>query len=256
MPRKITSADFVISAVLPRDFPTDGRPEVALVGRSNVGKSSLINALVRRAIARTSASPGKTRQVNVYGITPAAGSLFHLMDLPGYGHAGGGEKAQRSCAALTALYFGTRTTPGQITPGVISDAGRAGNHSRSDFVSPLRGVVLTVDARHPGLASDIEGIPVAPRARRPAPARGDEGGQAVAVGEGEAETRMPAGVRRGTAARLRDHRAHGLDEFWQWLRELIRMAPVPLPADSAFRVTPRRSSSIFYLLSSGLNPGF
>ena len=123
MPRKITSAEFVISAVLPRDFPTDGRPEIALVGRSNVGKSSLINALVRRAIARTSASPGKTRQVNVYRITPAAGSPFHLMDLPGYGHAGGGEKAQREFAALTALYFGTRTTPGQIAPGVISDRG-------------------------------------------------------------------------------------------------------------------------------------
>ena len=118
------AAEFVISAVLPRDFPADGRPEVALVGRSNVGKSSLINALVRSAVARTSASPGKTRQVNVYRITPAGGSPFYLMDLPGYGHAGGGEKAQREFAALTALYFGTRTAPGQITPGVISDAGR------------------------------------------------------------------------------------------------------------------------------------
>ena len=143
----------MISAVQPRDFPTDGRPEIALVGRSNVGKSSLINALVRGPVARTSASPGKTRQVNVYRITPAGGSPFYLMDLPGYGHASGGEKAQHEFAALTALYFAARTTP-----GVIPDAGRAGHHPRSEFgvASPLRAVVLTMDARHPGLASDIE----------------------------------------------------------------------------------------------------
>jgi GTP-binding protein len=135
MARRITAAEFVISAVQPRDFPVDGRPEIAFVGRSNVGKSSLINALVRVPVARTSASPGKTRQVNVYRIRPAGGSPFYLMDLPGYGHTGGGEKAQREFAALTALYFDTRST-----------------HT----ASPLSGVVLAVDARHPGLASDIE----------------------------------------------------------------------------------------------------
>jgi GTP-binding protein len=136
MPRRITTAEFVISAVQPRDFPADGRAEIALVGRSNVGKSSLINALVRSSVARTSASPGKTRQVNVYRITPAGGSPFYLMDLPGYGHAGGGEKARHEFAALTALYFGTRSNAG--------------------VASPLRAVVLTVDARHPGLASDVD----------------------------------------------------------------------------------------------------
>ena len=141
----MTSAEFVISAVFPRDFPTDGRPEIALVGRSNVGKSSLINALVRRVVARTSASPGKTRQVNVYRMTPAGGSPFYLMDLPGYGHTSGGKQAQREFGALTALYFGSRTSPGDTR-----------NHSRSDFVSPLCAVVLAVDARHPGLAGDVD----------------------------------------------------------------------------------------------------
>jgi GTP-binding protein len=92
----------------------------------------LYGKIVRSTVARTSASPGKTRQVNVYRITPAGGSPVHLMDLPGYGHAGGGVQAQREFAAMTALYFGTRTTPGQITPGVIFDAGRAGHHSGSD----------------------------------------------------------------------------------------------------------------------------
>ena len=138
MSRHITSADFVISAVAPRDFPADARPEVALVGRSNVGKSSMINALLRRDIARTSASPGKTRQVNVYRVTPAGGRPFYLMDLPGYGHAGGGPKAQQEFSALTSLYFQTRTGTG--------------------LPSSLCAVVLTIDARHPGMASDVEAL--------------------------------------------------------------------------------------------------
>jgi GTP-binding protein len=138
MSRRITSADFVISAVAPRDFPVDGHPEVALVGRSNVGKSSMINALLRRDIARTSASPGKTRQVNVYRVTPAGGNPFYLMDLPGYGHAGGGPKAQQEFSALTALYFQARTGKGQP--------------------SSLCAAVLTIDARHPGMASDIDAL--------------------------------------------------------------------------------------------------
>ena len=203
MSRKIISAEFVISAVLPRDFPSDGRPEVALVGRSNVGKSSLINALVRSAVARTSASPGKTRQVNVYRITPAGGTAFHLMDLPGYGHAGGGVKAQQEFAALTALYFGTRT----------------GNHSRTDVASPLRAVVLTVDARHPGLASDVEacrwlhalGVPFLLAATKADKlSQSEKAKLKLACLRAFGEEPLPVSAITGA----------GLDEFWQWLREL------------------------------------
>lgn len=145
MSRKNLSATFVISAVKPADFPADGRPEVALVGRSNVGKSSLINALVRQDVARTSSTPGKTRQVNVYRVSPGGGPHFYLMDLPGYGHTGGGEKAREEFSALTSLYFGSRT----------------GSHERGQGSpaaprSALRGVVLAVDARHPGMSSDID----------------------------------------------------------------------------------------------------
>ncbi len=225
MPRKIVSAEFVISAVQPRDFPTDGRPEVALVGRSNVGKSSLINALVRSAVARTSASPGKTRQVNVYRITAAGAAPFYLMDLPGYGHAGGGVEAQREFAALTALYFGTRTTPGRIapgpvTPGVISETSRTGSRSRSDFggASPLRAVVLTMDARHPGLASDIEAyrwlhglaVPVLLAATK-----------ADKLSQSEKAKLRPACLRAFGEEPLpiSATTGAGLDEFWQALRE-------------------------------------
>ncbi len=145
MARRNVSAEFVTSAVGPRDFPTDGRPEVALVGRSNVGKSSLINALVRQDVARTSSTPGKTRQVNVYRVSPGSGHPFYLMDLPGYGHAGGGEKAREEFSGMTSLYFGSRTGSHE----------RGHTPSATPF-STLHGVVLTIDARHPGMSSDVD----------------------------------------------------------------------------------------------------
>jgi len=81
--RTIT-AEFVTSAVRFVDMPADGRPEIAVIGRSNVGKSSLINALVnRRNLARTSATPGKTQTVNFYLVNDD----FLLVDLPGLGYA-------------------------------------------------------------------------------------------------------------------------------------------------------------------------
>ena len=145
MSRKNLSATFVISAVKPADFPNDGRPEVALVGRSNVGKSSLINALVRQDIARTSSTPGKTRQVNVYRMSPGGGSHFYLMDLPGYGHTGGGEKAREEFSGLTSLYFESRT-----------GSGGRGHAPSAAPRSALHGVVLAIDARHPGMSSDVD----------------------------------------------------------------------------------------------------
>jgi GTP-binding protein len=80
-------AAFVLSAASAGDLPRDGLAEIALVGRSNVGKSSLINALVRQRVARTSAAPGKTRLANVYRVTRGGGAPLYLLDLPGYGYA-------------------------------------------------------------------------------------------------------------------------------------------------------------------------
>jgi GTP-binding protein len=125
---KIT-AEFVTSAAHDADFPSDGRPEVAMVGRSNVGKSSLINALVRQRVARTSAAPGKTRLANVYRVARGASAPLYLVDLPGYGYARGGAASAREFEELTRAYFG-----------------RAGTTV----------ALLLVDARHPGLARDIE----------------------------------------------------------------------------------------------------
>ena len=95
------------------------------MGRSNVGKSTLINALVRQRLARTSAAPGKTRLANIYRVARGAGAPVYLVDLPGYGYARGGREAAAEFDALTRVFFEGR-----------------------------RAALLLVDARHPGLDSD------------------------------------------------------------------------------------------------------
>lgn len=77
-------AQFIISAVKPHQYPEDALPEIALAGRSNVGKSSLINKMIlRKNLARTSSQPGKTQQLNYYRVN----DLVYLVDFPGYGYA-------------------------------------------------------------------------------------------------------------------------------------------------------------------------
>lgn len=75
---------FEISAVKPAQYPKQGKPEIVLVGKSNVGKSSFINTMInRKKLARTSSEPGKTRQINFYNIDDD----FYFVDLPGYGYS-------------------------------------------------------------------------------------------------------------------------------------------------------------------------
>jgi GTP-binding protein len=87
---KIFAAEFIKSCLTPEQFPSDRLHEIAFVGRSNVGKSSLINSLLnRRELAKVSRTPGKTRAVNVFLVSTSDPHLsrFHLVDLPGYGFA-------------------------------------------------------------------------------------------------------------------------------------------------------------------------
>lgn len=81
---KITSSEFIISAVAPEQYPQEGYSEIVLIGKSNVGKSSLINKIInRKGLAKTSSAPGKTRTINFYKINKS----FYMVDLPGYGYA-------------------------------------------------------------------------------------------------------------------------------------------------------------------------
>lgn len=101
----ITSAEFVTSAVRPQQYPPDDLPEFAFAGRSNVGKSSLINTLVsRKKLVLTSSTPGKTRLINFFRVNNA----FMFVDLPGYGYARVSEAERRKWRPMIEQYLSNR----------------------------------------------------------------------------------------------------------------------------------------------------
>jgi GTP-binding protein len=133
---KVADAQFVTSATDARGIPHDGIPHIVLVGRSNVGKSTLLNALTRARLARTSAAPGKTRLANLYKVAVEGGPggpgywSFYFADLPGYGYARGGRESVVELTRIADAYFG-------------------GDHA-------IAGVFHLVDSRHPGIDSDLD----------------------------------------------------------------------------------------------------
>lgn len=121
------NAAFLRAAGSPADLPPEGPPEIAFAGRSNVGKSSAINALLgRRNLARTSKTPGRTQTINFYDV----GEDARFVDLPGYGFARVPLEMRSHWRALVGSYLESRAT--------------------------LRGVVLIIDARHPLTALDVQ----------------------------------------------------------------------------------------------------
>lgn len=103
---EIRNARFVKSAQDPADFPDDGLPQIAVAGRSNVGKSSLLNMLVRRkGLVKTSATPGKTRLINFFLVNEGAAPSFHLVDIPGFGYAQKGGDAKRDMERAIEAYL-------------------------------------------------------------------------------------------------------------------------------------------------------
>ncbi|WP_026906354.1 ribosome biogenesis GTP-binding protein YihA/YsxC [Paucisalibacillus globulus] len=124
---KVTNAEIVISAVSKKQYPNDQLPEIALAGRSNVGKSSFINKLInRKALARTSSKPGKTQTLNFYRINDA----FYFVDVPGYGYAKVSKTEREKWGKMMEEYFQTRDT--------------------------LKAVLLITDIRHEPTRDDIQ----------------------------------------------------------------------------------------------------
>ena len=116
---RIHSAEFLLSASTKRQFPAETLPEIAFAGRSNVGKSTLINSLLnRKKLVKTSATPGKTQLINFFKVN----DKFYFVDLPGYGYAKVPESVQRKWQNLVEAYLSERKT--------------------------LRNVVLIIDSRH------------------------------------------------------------------------------------------------------------
>ena len=102
---KVKNPKFEISAVSPKQYPSGDKPEIVLVGKSNVGKSSFINTMVgRKSLARTSNVPGKTRQINFYNID----DVFYFVDLPGYGYSKMSKQEQVKCGKFIEEYLEKR----------------------------------------------------------------------------------------------------------------------------------------------------
>lgn len=122
----VHNVEMVMSAVSAAQYPTDGKPEIALVGRSNVGKSSLTNTLIQRKnFARTSSQPGKTQTLNFYNVE----DQLYFVDVPGYGYAKVSKKQREAFGHMIEEYITSR--------------------------KQLRGVISLVDARHDPSADDI-----------------------------------------------------------------------------------------------------
>jgi len=129
-------AEFVISASDPRGFPRPELPELAFAGRSNVGKSSLLNALVGvPGLARTSNTPGRTRLVNWFRVEPPQGTPVAFVDLPGYGYAKVSKTERAAWRPLVEAYLERRAVLRAVL--VLVDARRGGEEEEKDLLDFL-----------------------------------------------------------------------------------------------------------------------
>lgn len=124
---KILSASYVKSAMRPEHYPSDGRPEIAFVGRSNVGKSTMLNVLLnKKGLAKTSKTPGKTQTVNFFDVN----GKYYFVDLPGYGYARVSKEMREQWATVMTSYLTAKR--------------------------PLRLVIVLMDSRHEPADQDLD----------------------------------------------------------------------------------------------------
>jgi GTP-binding protein len=197
-PTPVVSAEYAASAARPVELPPPVAVEIAFAGRSNVGKSTLLNALMhRRGLARTSSTPGCTRTVNFFRVRMRDGAALTLVDLPGYGYAKRGREERESWADVAETYLLERQA--------------------------LRLVVLLVDTRR-GLEDDdrdlLEMVETSERRDRPTP-------KTLVVAT--KLDRLSASARKPTLARVAPGRIvvgtaasdpKSIDALWRHLRRL------------------------------------
>jgi GTP-binding protein len=187
-PLKVETAEFVRSAHQSGDFLRDGRPEVAFAGRSNVGKSSLLNRILgRKGLARVGSTPGRTRAVNYFLIN----GRCYFVDLPGYGWARAGKKERREWAEVVNGYLRQALPQAQLVMLVDGEVGATPlDRQAYEYLSSLGAEIVVA-------ATKIDRVS---RGRRAAALRGI----GAALGLGEATPLIPVSA----------HSGEGMKELW------------------------------------------
>jgi GTP-binding protein len=192
---QIHDIKFVLGAASWAGLPKDGRPEVAFIGRSNVGKSSLLNYLVgRRALARTSGTPGKTQEFNYFLVNDS----FYLVDLPGFGYAKIARAQREKWARLIGRFVRERESLGAVVQLIDS------RHPPSALAEAM--VLLMNDAPPPLIIALTKGDKLS---------KNQQQQSVAAMKQFLQERHMDAPVVLTSA-----EKKQGADEIWQWVRTL------------------------------------
>lgn len=204
MPVKVLTADFLKTATRRDEWPVGSLPELAFVGRSNVGKSSMLNALARRTkLARVSNTPGRTRALQFFAVSvepsPAARAVaLRFCDLPGYGYAKVSREERDRWARMIEDYLRVR--------------------------ADLRAVVLIVDGRHAPAASDRDALSFLEQAGRPVVVAATKLDKLARNRRASAvrEVERGLGLEAGRAVPFSAVEGTGTDALWARILELAR----------------------------------